>query len=51
MSFELRGNAPDGKRYAKIANVLNRGINNILLRKLKGLEDKAVKRFEEKLKG
>lgn len=56
--LEYEGNAPDGTPYAKIASVLNAGTSTIkprrfltkAVRKLKGLDDRAAKRFEEKLK-
>jgi len=56
--LEYEGNAPDGTPYAKIANIQNSGTSNMkprrfitrAVRKLKGLDDRAVKRFEEKLK-
>lgn len=56
--LEYEGNAPDGTPYAKIANVLNSGTSNMkprrfitkAVRKLKGLDERAAKRFEEKLK-
>jgi len=57
--LEYEGNAPDGTPYAKIANIQNSGTSNMkprrfitrAVRKLKGLDDRAAKRFEEKLKG
>jgi hypothetical protein len=56
--LEYEGNAPDGTPYAKIANVLNSGTSKInpkrfitkAVRKLKGLDDRAAKRWEEMLK-
>jgi HK97 gp10 family phage protein len=56
--LEYEGNAPDGTPYAKIANILNSGTSTIkprrfitkAVKKLKGLDDRAAKRFEEKLK-
>ena len=56
--LEYEGNAPDGTPYAKIANGLNSGTSTMksrrfiskVVRKLKGLDDRAAKRFEEKLK-
>ena len=56
--LEYEGNAPDGTPYAKIANIQNSGTSNMkprrfitkAVRKLKGLDDRAAKRFEEKLK-
>lgn len=56
--LEYEGDAPDGTPYAKIANVLNSGSSTIkakrfmtkAVKKLKGLDDRAAKRFEEKLK-
>ena len=56
--LEYEGNAPDGTPYAKIANVLNSGTSTVkprrfitkAVRKLKWLDDRAAKRFEEKLK-
>jgi len=56
--LEHEGNAPDGTPYAKIANILNSGTSTIkprrfitkALRKLKGLDDRAARRFEDKLK-
>ncbi len=57
--MEYEGTAPDGTPYAKVANILNNGTSTIkprrfltrAVRKLKGLDDRAAKRFEEKLKG
>lgn len=51
--LEYQGNAPDGKPYAKIANILNSGTSTVkpkrfirkAVKKLKGLDDRAVKRF------
>lgn len=56
--LEYQGNAPDGTPYAKIVNILNSGTSTIkpkrfikkAVKKLKGLEDRANKRFEKKLK-
>ena len=56
--LEYEGNAPGGTPYAKIANVLNAGSSTVTprrfitkaVRKLKGLDERAAKRFEEKLK-
>jgi len=56
--LEYEGDAPDGTPYAKVANILNSGTSTIkprrfitkVVRKLKGLDDRAAKRFEEKLK-
>ncbi len=56
--LEYEGNAPDGTPYAKVANILNNGTSTIkprrfltrAVRKLKGLDDRVAKRFEEKLK-
>lgn len=56
--LEYEGNAPDGTPYAKIANVLNNGSSTIkpkrfmtkAVKKLKGLDDRAAKRFKEKIK-
>ena len=56
--LDYEGTAPDGTPYAKIANVLNSGTSTVkprrfitkAVRKLKGLDDRAAKRFEEKLK-
>lgn len=57
--LEYEGNAPDDTPYAKIANILNSGTSKIkprrfitrAVKKLKGLDDRAAKRFEGKLKG
>ncbi len=57
--LEYEGNAPDGTPYAKVANILNAGSSTIkprrfltrAVRKLKGMDERAAKRFEEKLKG
>lgn len=54
--LEYEGDAPDGTPYAKIANVLNNGSSTIKARrfmtkavkKLKGLDDRAAKRFNDK---
>lgn len=56
--LEYQGNAPDGTPYAKIANILNSGTSTIkpkrfikkAVKKLKGLDDRAAKRFENKIK-
>jgi hypothetical protein len=56
--LEYEGTAPDGTPYAKIANILNSGTSKIkprrfvtrAVRRLKGLDGRAAKRFEEKLK-
>ena len=56
--LEYEGDAPDGTPYAKIANVLNNGSSTIkakrfmtkAVKKLKGLDDRAAKRFVEKIK-
>jgi len=56
--LEYEGNAPDGTPYAKVANILNSGTSTIkprrfitkAVRKLKGLDDRAARRFEDKLK-
>lgn len=56
--LEYEGNAPDGTPYVKIANILNSGTSTIkprcfitkAVRKLKGLGDRAAKRFEDKMK-
>lgn len=55
--LEYEGNAPDGIPYDKIANILNHGTSIIkprrfitkAVRKLKGLDDRAVKRFLGKI--
>lgn len=57
--LEYEGNAEGGTPYARIASVLNNGSSTIkprrfitkAVKKLKGLDDRATKRFEEKLKG
>lgn len=57
--LEYEGNAPDGTPYAKMANILNSGTSTIkprrfitkAVRKLKGLDDRAAKRFENKVRG
>ncbi len=56
--LEYEGNAPDGTPYAKIANILNSGSSAIkprrfiakAVKKLKGLDDRVAKRFEDKVK-
>lgn len=56
--LEYEGNAPNGTPYAKIARILNNGTSKTkprrfitkAVRKLKGLDDRAAKRFEDKLK-
>jgi len=56
--MEYEGNAPDGTPYAKIANILNSGTSSIkpkkfitrAVHKLKGLDERAAKRFEDKIK-
>jgi hypothetical protein len=56
--LEYEGNAPDGTPYAKVANILDHGTSKIkprrfitkAVRKLKGLDDRAARRFEDKLK-
>ena len=56
--IEYEGNAPDGTPYAKIANILNSGSSTIkpkkfitkAIKKLKGLDERAAKRFKEKEK-
>jgi hypothetical protein len=56
--LEYEGNAPDGTPYAKVANILDHGTSRIkpkrfitkAVRKLKGLDDRAALRFEDKLK-
>lgn len=56
--IEYEGNAPDGTPYAKIANILNSGSSTIkprkfvtkAIHKLKGLDERAAQRFEDKLK-
>jgi HK97 gp10 family phage protein len=57
--LEYEGNDPSGTPYAKIANIQNNGTSTTkpkrfltrAVKKLKGLNDRAAKRFEEKLKG
>lgn len=52
--LEYEGNASDGTPYAKIANILNSGSSTIkprrfiakAVKKLKGLDDRAARRFE-----
>jgi uncharacterized protein YoaH (UPF0181 family) len=56
--LEYEGNSPDGTPYAKIASVLSSGSSTVkprrfiarAVRKLKELDDRAAKRFEDKLK-
>lgn len=56
--MEYAGNAPDGTPYAKIANILNSGTSTVkpkkfitkAVHKLKGLDERAAKRFEDKVK-
>lgn len=56
--LEYEGNARDGTPYAKIANILNSGTSEIrprkfiakAVRKLKGVDDRTKKRFEQKIK-
>ena len=56
--LEYEGNAPDGTAYQKVANILDKGSSTLkprrfitkAVKKLKGLDDRAAKRFEEKLK-
>ena len=56
--LEYEGTAPDGTPYAQIANVLNGGTSTVkprrfitkAVKRLKGLDDRAAKRFEDKLK-
>lgn len=56
--LEYEGNDEGGMLYAKIANVLNNGTSTIkpkrfitkAVRKLKGLDDRVAKRFEDKTK-
>jgi hypothetical protein len=56
--IEYEGNAPDGTPYAKIANVLNYGSSTIkpkkfitkAIHKIKGLDERAAKRFENRIK-
>ena len=53
--LEYEGNAPDGTPYAKIANILNSGTSTIkprrfltkAVKKLKGLDERAAKRFTD----
>lgn len=53
--LEYQGNAPDGTPYAKIANILNSGSSTIkpkrfinkAVRKLKGLDDRAMRRYKK----
>ncbi len=55
--LEYEGNAPNGTPYAKIANILNSGTSEIkprrfitkAVRKLRGLDDRTVKRIKAKL--
>jgi len=56
--LEYEGDAPDGTPYAKVANILNSGTSTIkprrfitkAVKRLKGLDDRAAKRFEDKIK-
>jgi len=56
--LEYEGNAPDGTSYPKIATILNSGTSKInprrfiikAVRKLKGLDDRAAKKFKNKIK-
>ena len=56
--LEYEGNNSKGVPYAKIANILNSGTSTIkpkrfirkAVKKLKGLDDRAAKRFVEKIK-
>ena len=56
--LEYEGDAPDGTPYAKVASVLNSGTSTVkprrfitrAVKRLKGLDDRAARRFEEKLK-
>jgi hypothetical protein len=56
--LEYEGKDANGTPYAKIANVLNSGSSTIkprrfitkAVKRLKGLDDRATRRFEEKLK-
>lgn len=56
--IKYEGNAPDGTPYEKIANILNCGTSNIkpkrfitkAIHKLKGLDERATQRFEDKSK-
>ena len=56
--LEYEGENEDGVPYAKITNILNSGSNTIkprrfitqAVKRLKGLDDRAAQRFEEKLK-
>lgn len=57
-TLEYEGENTQGVHYAKIANILNSGSSTIkpkrfitkVVKKLKGLDDRAVQRFEEKTK-
>jgi len=57
--LEYNGNDSNGVPYAKIANVLNYGSSKIspkrfvdkAVKQLKGLDERARKRWQEKLKG
>lgn len=56
--LEYKGNALDGTPYAKIANILNSGTSEIkprwfitrAVRKLRGLDERAIGRLEDKSK-
>ena len=56
--LEYEGTDENGTPYAKVANILNSGSSTIkprrfitkAVKKLKGLDDRAAKRFEDKLK-
>ena len=56
--MEYEGNDENGEPYAKIANILNSGSSTIrprkfitkAVKKLKGMDARAVKRFGEKVK-
>ena len=56
--MEYEGENTDGVPYAKIANILNSGSSTVkprrfifkAVKKLKGLDDRAAQRFEEKTK-
>jgi hypothetical protein len=56
--LEYEGTAPNGEPYAKIANILDSGTSTIkprrfiikAVKKLKGLDERAALRFEEKTK-
>ena len=56
--IKYEGNDPKGVPYEKIANILNYGTSTInprrfiskAVRKLKGLDDRAAERFEDKTK-